>query len=56
MHIYFNILKKEITAIYFADDRFILKQMSRYEVQSFLEFAPKYVQYVAHAYNEQVCR
>ncbi|XP_064466528.1 1-phosphatidylinositol 3-phosphate 5-kinase-like [Ornithodoros turicata] len=31
------------------DDRFILKQMSRYEVQSFLEFAPRYFQYVSNA-------
>lgn len=31
------------------DDRFILKQMSRYEVQSFGEFAPRYFDYVADA-------
>ncbi|XP_077997927.1 1-phosphatidylinositol 3-phosphate 5-kinase-like [Glandiceps talaboti] len=29
-----------------SDDRFILKQMSRLEVQSFSEFAPHYFQYV----------
>ena len=36
------------------DDRFILKQMSRYEVQSFSEFAPHYFQYItsAHAHNK----
>jgi len=36
------------------DDRFILKQMSRYEVQSFSEFAPHYFDYVtsAHANNK----
>ena len=28
------------------DDRFILKQMSRFEYQSFLEFAPHYFQYL----------
>jgi len=36
------------------DDRFILKQMSRYEVQSFNEFAPRYFDYItnAHANNQ----
>ena len=36
------------------DDRFILKQMSRYEVQSFNEFAPHYFHYIAdaHAHNK----
>ena len=36
------------------DDRFILKQMSRYEVQSFSEFAPHYFDYItnAHARNK----
>ena len=35
------------------DDRFLLKQMSRYEVQSFSEFAPHYFDYIAnaHAHN-----
>ena len=37
-----------------ADDRFILKQMSRFEVQSFVEFAPHYFQYITKAHNEQV--
>ncbi|XP_077502405.1 1-phosphatidylinositol 3-phosphate 5-kinase fab1 [Amblyomma americanum] len=35
------------------DDRFILKQMSRYEVQSFLEFAPLYFQYVSSACTDR---
>ncbi|KAM7283540.1 putative FYVE finger-containing phosphoinositide kinase, fyv1 [Ixodes scapularis] len=35
------------------DDRFILKQMSRYEVQSFLEFAPLYFQYVSGACTDR---
>lgn len=34
------------------DDRFILKQMSKIEVQDFNEFAPHYFQYVAKAYEE----
>jgi len=36
------------------DDRFILKQMSRYEVQSFNEFAPHYFEYItsAHAHSK----
>ena len=38
----------------FVDDRFILKQMSRFEVQSFLEFAPHYFKYVTMAHSEQV--
>jgi 1-phosphatidylinositol-3-phosphate 5-kinase len=29
-----------------TDDRFVLKQMSRFEYQSFLEFAPHYFQYL----------
>ncbi len=36
------------------DDRFILKQMNRYEVQSFAKFAPHYFQYVTTAHTEQV--
>ena len=40
--------------IFIADDRFILKQMSRLEVQSFVEFAPGYFQYVTKAFNDQV--
>ena len=32
------------------DDRFILKQMSRYEVQSFSEFAPHYFDYISNAH------
>lgn len=33
------------------DDRFILKQMSRYEVQSFNEFAPRYFGYITSAHT-----
>ena len=29
-----------------SDDRFVLKQMSRYEYQSFLDFAPHYFNYL----------
>jgi 1-phosphatidylinositol-3-phosphate 5-kinase len=35
------------------DDRFILKQMSRYEVQSFNEFAPHYFQYITSAHSDR---
>jgi len=38
----------------FPDDRFILKQMSRYEVQSFMDFAPHYFSHVTKAFNEKV--
>ncbi|XP_070571165.1 1-phosphatidylinositol 3-phosphate 5-kinase-like [Ptychodera flava] len=36
-----------------ADDRFILKQMSRLEVQSFTEFAPHYFHYIQTAFEIQ---
>eukprot|EP00058_Branchiostoma_floridae_P013130 XP_002598618.1 hypothetical protein BRAFLDRAFT_118352 [Branchiostoma floridae] len=36
-----------------SDERFILKQMSRLEVQSFVEFAPHYFQYIQRAHAEQ---
>ncbi|XP_054715283.1 1-phosphatidylinositol 3-phosphate 5-kinase-like [Uloborus diversus] len=35
------------------DDRFILKQMPRLELQSFMELAPSYFQYLNKAYLEQ---
>nr|CFW94242.1 Eka-PIP kinase protein [Euperipatoides kanangrensis] len=35
------------------DERFILKQMSRLEVQSFVEFASHYIDYMTKAYKEQ---
>ncbi|XP_014674475.1 PREDICTED: 1-phosphatidylinositol 3-phosphate 5-kinase-like [Priapulus caudatus] len=35
------------------DDRFILKQMSRFEIQSFLEFAPAYFGYIQKAHTEK---
>jgi len=36
------------------DDRFILKQMSRFEFQSFLEFAPHYFDYITQCINSKV--
>ena len=36
------------------DERFILKQMTRYEVQSFCDFALDYFQYVTTAHSENV--
>lgn len=35
------------------DDRFILKQMTRLEVQSFLEFGLQYINYISKAHLEQ---
>ncbi|ELU02982.1 hypothetical protein CAPTEDRAFT_176607 [Capitella teleta] len=35
------------------DDRFILKQMSRYELQSFSEFAPGYFEYITEAHRRK---
>ncbi|XP_042212733.1 1-phosphatidylinositol 3-phosphate 5-kinase-like isoform X2 [Homarus americanus] len=35
------------------DDRFILKEMSRFEMSSFLDFGPAYVQYVVNCEKEQ---
>jgi len=37
-----------------ADDRFVMKQMSRQELQCFLEFAPHYFRYINKALDEQV--
>ena len=36
------------------DDRLILKQMSKPEIQSFLDFAPKYFEYITDCYREKV--
>lgn len=38
----------------FLDDRFILKQMPRLELQSFMDLAPSYIQYLNKAFLEQV--
>jgi len=35
------------------DDRFVMKQMSRPEVQSFVDFAPRYFAYINKAFNEK---
>lgn len=37
-----------------SDDRFILKQMPRLEVQSFLDFAPNYFTYITGAVQQKV--
>lgn len=37
-----------------TDDRFILKQMPRLEVQSFLDFAPHYFTYITNAVQQKV--
>ena len=36
------------------DNRFILKEMSKQEVQSFLDFAPKYIQYITNCIQNKV--
>ena len=36
------------------DNRFILKEMSRQEIQSFLDFAPKYIQYITSCIQNKV--
>ena len=38
----------------YPDDRFVLKQISRLEFQSFKEFAPHYFKYIEQANTEQV--
>ena len=43
-----------LTFVSISDDRFVMKQMSRQELQCFLEFAPHYFQYVNKAVDEQV--
>lgn len=35
-----------------SDKRFVLKQMSRFELQSFIKFAPNYFNYLSTAYSE----
>ncbi|XP_023366185.1 1-phosphatidylinositol 3-phosphate 5-kinase isoform X5 [Otolemur garnettii] len=42
-------------AVFYAteDDRFILKQMPRLEVQSFLDFAPHYFNYITNAVQQK---
>lgn len=37
------------------DDRYILKQVSRVEHASFIEFAPQYFEYLCKAYFHKVC-
>lgn len=37
-----------------SDHRFILKQMPRLEVQSFLDFAPNYFTYITGAVQQKV--
>lgn len=41
-----------IQSFYFQDDRFVFKQMSRFEIQSFVKFAPNYFDYVSTAVIE----
>ena len=36
------------------DNRFVLKEMSKQEVQSFIEFAPQYVQYITDSIQNKV--
>lgn len=36
-----------------VDDRFIVKQMSRFEIQSFLDFAPHYFEYMTTSFQEK---
>ena len=36
------------------DNRFVLKEMSKQEVKSFLEFAPQYVQYISNSIQNNV--
>lgn len=36
------------------DDRFVLKEMTKPEMQSFLDFAPKYIQYITSCIQNKV--
>uniref|UniRef100_A0A0N5AAJ0 1-phosphatidylinositol-3-phosphate 5-kinase n=1 Tax=Syphacia muris TaxID=451379 RepID=A0A0N5AAJ0_9BILA len=38
--------------VLFRDERFVFKQMSRFEIQSFLKFAPNYFNYISTAVTE----
>lgn len=52
MNVFFNkflhhiIFLDEIVIIFFTDDRYVLKEMTKPEWQQFLEFAPHYFGYV----------
>ncbi|KAB7498626.1 1-phosphatidylinositol 3-phosphate 5-kinase, partial [Armadillidium nasatum] len=37
-----------------VDDRFVLKEMSRFEINSFLEFAPAYIQYITNCNKKNI--
>lgn len=39
--------------IFFSDDRFILKEMTRLEMQLFLEFAPNYFSYIQRCHTSR---
>lgn len=45
-----------VSFLLLSDDRFILKQMPRLEVQSFLDFAPHYFTYITGAVQQKVRR
>ena len=48
-------LKTGFTVFFFyVDDRFILKQMSSMEVESFEKFGPQYFQYIYKSEKQQV--
>lgn len=38
----------------FLDDRLLIKQISRYEMDAFLRFAPSYFQYMSEAFFHEV--
>ena len=44
----------KMTLILSLDDRFILKQMSSMEVESFEKFGPQYFQYIYKSEKQQV--
>lgn len=51
---YFNFPWDQHSSPLVSDDRFILKQMPRLEVQSFLDFAPHYFTYITGAVQQKV--
>ena len=42
------------SSFFHLDDRFVMKQMSRLEVQSFVDFGPRYFAYINEAVKEKV--
>ena len=52
--VWFDLIWSDLVVLLCRDDRFILKQMSRFEFQSFTEFAPHYFKYIKQCKGEKI--